>query len=125
MKDYKLIYIKSLLSDISAELFGTQMRFECKRDVKQILGGRIFIQITYGCTDSKGSSSRSKIYKGRKWYLSDHMIEDEVIKTAYLAFEVCVKHEILEGFKVAGQPLFNPHLDYKELLKISNKEVKR
>lgn len=125
MKDHRLIYIKSLLSEITCEVFDTSMEFICKRDVKQPVAGRIFIQIGYKCKDVKDSSSRAKMYKSRKWYLSDHMPEDEIIKTAYLAYEICVKHEILHGFKVGGITLFNPHIDYKELLKISHKEVKR
>lgn len=65
------------------------------------------------------------MYKGRKWYLSPYMTEDEVVKTIYLAFEVAVKHEILEGFKMDDTPLFNPHTPYDEILKISKIEKTR
>lgn len=53
------------------------------------------------------------------------MTNDEIIKTAYCAAEAAVKHEIMEGFKVDGVILFNPHVDFEELLKISHLEVKR
>lgn len=125
MKDHRLIYIKSLFSEISCLIFNTYIDFIVKRDVKSPETGRIFIQTVYNCKDSKEVNARAKVFKGRKWYLSDHMLEDEIIKTAYLAFETCVKHEMLEGFRVGHVTLFNPHVDYKELLKISNKEVKR
>ena len=53
------------------------------------------------------------------------MTDDEVVKTAYAAFKAAVEHEVMEGFKVDGQVLFNPHTPYEELLKVSNIEVKR
>lgn len=85
--------------------------------------GRIYIQIEYKapCTKSK----ELKSWKGRKWYLSSHMTDDEIIKTCYVAFKSAVKHEIMEGFKVDGIVLFNPHINFEELLKISNKEITR
>lgn len=64
-------------------------------------------------------------WSGRKWYLSDYMTSDEIIKTCYVAFEAAVKHEIMEGFKVGGIVLFNPHTQYTELLKISHLEIQR
>jgi hypothetical protein len=53
------------------------------------------------------------------------MTDDEVVKTAYVAFEAAVKHEILEGFKVDGKILFNPHVNFEALLTVSDKEVFR
>lgn len=70
-------------------------------------------------------TGKQELYKGRKWYLSPYMTEDEVVKTIYLAFEVAVKHEILEGFKMDDTPLFNPHTPYDEILKISKIEKTR
>lgn len=53
------------------------------------------------------------------------MTDDEIVKTAWCAFEAAVKHEIMEGFKVDGKILFNPHLNFEALLSISHLEVKR
>lgn len=53
------------------------------------------------------------------------MTEDEVVKTAWCAFETAVKHEVMEAFKVDNIRLFNPHVNFEELLKVSNREVKR
>lgn len=98
------------------------------RDFHDVFGGgktpgRIFIQVQYTAPCVK--TGEPQIFRGRKWYLSDYMTEDEIIKTAYCAFEAAVKHEIMEGFSVDGTILFNPHVDYKALLTISNHEVKR
>lgn len=62
---------------------------------------------------------------GRKWYLSEYMLPDEVIKTVWLAFEVYVRHEALEGFKLDGKALFNPHGDTLDLLTANIRTVKR
>lgn len=90
---------------------------------KKIPNGRIYVQISYLaiCTKTK----KLQKWNGRKYYLSDYMTDDEVIKTCYFAFETAIKHEVMEAFKVDGITLFNPHLNFEELLKISNKEIKR
>jgi len=85
--------------------------------------GRLYLQFSYKAPCTKTSIVSD--WKGRKWYLSSHMTEDEVIKTAYAAFQACINHEIMEGFKVDNIILFNPHVSYKELLKVSHKEIKR
>ena len=84
---------------------------------------RFYIQLRYYANDTK--DRRHKLWYGRKWYLSDHMTDDEIVKTAYAAFEAAVKHEIMEGFTVDGITLFNPHVNFEEILKVSNKEVFR
>lgn len=45
-------------------------------------------------------------------------LEIEKVKTAYSAFKTVVEHEAMEAFKVDGIKLFNPHVDFEELLKI-------
>jgi len=118
---HRLKHTSSLLLRIDAEIFGNKMDIVLRSDAK-VKYGRFFIQIQY--TDICKKTGEKKVWHGRKWYLSDHMTDDEIVKTAYAAFEAAVKHEILEGFTVDGKPLFNPHIDFEELLKIK-KEVKR
>lgn len=85
--------------------------------------GRVYIQIVYTCKDVR--TDKEKEWRGRKWYLSEYMTDDEIIKTCYTAYEACIKHEIMETFKVDDIILFNPHVNYEELLKISHKEITR
>jgi hypothetical protein len=92
-------------------------------ETDKVSGQRVFIQISYESKCTK--TDKLDTWKGRKCYLSKHMTDDEIIKTAYVAFEAAVKHEVMEGFKVDGIVLFNPHLNFEELLKISHLEVKR
>lgn len=84
---------------------------------------RTYIQISYESMCNKTHTVDT--WKGRKFYLSEYMTQDEVIKTAYAAFEAAIKHEVMEGFKVDGIILFNPHINFEELLLISNREIRR
>lgn len=85
--------------------------------------GRIFIQASYEAPCTK--SGQPERWKGRKFYLSDYMLEQEIIFTAYLAFKQAIEHETMEGFKIDGIILVNPHVNYNRLLEISQDEVKR
>ena len=87
------------------------------------MNGRIYLQVSY--TSKCTKTGKEQEWKGRKNYLSDHMTDDEIIKTAYLTFKQAVEHEIMEGFKIDGTILFNPHINYQTLLSVSNDEIRR
>jgi hypothetical protein len=115
-----------LISPITLSVFGNPFSIVVEHDNvyhDDYRGSRVYVQITYSSPCSK--TGQVEEWKGRKWYLSEYMTDDEVIKTVWAAFEAAVKHEIMEGFKINGMVLFNPHVDYLELLKISDREVKR
>lgn len=114
--------VKNIVNRISAECFGTQFKIRVEHD-NEFENGRVFLQITYHapCAETK----EAKEWHGRKYYLSKHMTDDEIVKTTYVAFESCIKHEIMEGFRVDGITLFNPHINFEELIKISHKQITR
>lgn len=130
--DSKLEYIKRLVETITAKCFLVIFEFKVSYDDKYtrmidiIEGqpdGRIYIQVLYSTVCNK--TNYLKEWKGRKFYLSDHMTDDEIIKTCYFAFKTAIEHEIMEGFTVEDKILFNPHTNYKSLLKVSNDEIRR
>ncbi len=121
--DKQLNSVLVICERVSCGVFGQQFMVRAERDNKRPEDGRIFLQITYKAECNKDGILKD--WHGRKWYLSDHMTEDEVIKTLFVAFKSVVEHEIMEGFKVDDKILFNPHLSYTELLAISDREVKR
>ena len=104
-------------------IFRVLLDYDQKAFKKLGSASRLYIQIIYATRCVK--TMQYKYWRGRKWYLSDHMTEDEIVKTVFAAVKMAVEHEVLENFKVNGKALFNPHVDYKELLKISDKEVVR
>lgn len=114
-----LLEIQFLVNRITVSCLEKQFSILVRRDVKY--GERIFLQVMYSAKCNK--TGEPNIWKGRKYYLSSYMTDDEIIKTAYTAFKQTIEHEIMEGFKVDGKILFNPHVSYEALLSVSNSEV--
>lgn len=115
--------ILALCSSIYFELFRTEIGFTVARDRKRPTDGRIFIQCCYEAACSV--TGDIKEWHGRKWYLSDHMTDDEVVKTAYAAIKATVEHEVMENFTLGGVKVFNPHTDHRALMEISAIETFR
>lgn len=113
--------VLKLADRCSLNCFGVNFKLRVETDLKY--GGRPFIQIIYNAVCSKTGNIEN--WNGRKWYLSGYMTDDEIIKTIYAAFKSSIEHEIMEGFKVDGKILFNPHVNFEELLKISDREITR
>lgn len=47
--------------------------------------------------------------KGRKFYISPHMTDGEILRTLYLYVKLFEEHELNEHFKVDGELFLNPH----------------
>lgn len=120
VKDSSLKEVKQLVARISASVLEKSISFRVERDVQNPATGRIFIQCVYTapCTVTQ----QLKEWHGRKWYLSDYMTDDEVVKTAYAAFKAAVEHEVMEGFTFDGQRVFNPHTPFQALMQSSKQE---
>lgn len=122
--------VEGLLGRISTELFGTKFTIKAYYDKEhsealQNIGiePRVYIQAHYdsACTDTE----EIQTWNSGKHYLSTYMTDDEIIKRAWVCYEMAVKHEVMESFKVDGLRLFNPHTPFQALLKVSTTEVKR
>jgi hypothetical protein len=115
--------VRQITSRISMIFFGQEFKIRAEVDNSHPETGRIFLQIIFSAPCTK--SGELTEWHGRKWLLSEHMTDDEIVKTAYGAFKGAIEHEVMESFKVDGIILFNPHLNFEELLAISHKEVRR
>lgn len=116
--------LKSLqltLSKLSLNALGVEFDIHAHYDKKY--GKRIYLQVGYAAPCTK--TNEPCHWRGRKWYLSSHMTEDEVVKTAFAAFKATVEHEVMEGFKYDGTVVFNPHVNFQELIAVSTREIKR
>lgn len=113
--------VQELLDRISFTLFSTKFEIKCFEDKKY--GGRIYLQVIYVAKDK--NTGHYEEWKGRKWYLSEHMLDDEIVKTAYAACKAAVEHEVMESFRVDDKILFNPHTPFNVLLGVSDIETKR
>lgn len=117
--------VKDFVSNMRFEIFGKELTILVKYDQAfgEGINRRIYIQMEY--TDICRTTQEERVWRGRKFQISEHMTDDEIVKTAYVAFEACVKHEVMEGFTFNGVCIFNPHIDYKALMSVSDKIVKR
>lgn len=119
--------IRKLVSHVSLQILGHTVYItacEDKRYKNEKGHGRTYLQCFYHAPCTK-NPQRLDTWKSKKHYLSEFMTDDEVIKQCYVAFEAAIKHEIMEGFQFDGIIVFNPHTDFRELLKISKKEITR
>ncbi len=52
---------------------------------------------------------------GRKFYISPHMTDSEIVQTVFLVMRLFEEHEFREAFKYKGSSIFNPHLSSDKL----------
>lgn len=78
---------------------------------------RLYLQVQFNETDSvTGKMERQYC---RKFYLSSHMVKQEVVRTAWKAIEAAVLHEASEHFKYKGRAIYGPHLSPDALWKVA------
>ena len=61
----------------------------------------------------------NEIQTGRKWYISKHTTESEVVLTALKALITFEEHEIREKFLYQGHAIFHPHPDIDSLIAVA------
>ena len=85
-------------------------------------GGTPYVQVLFKGKDR--ITGKEEIQRCRKWMLSFHMGNSEIVRTVFQAIQGAVAHELTEAFKYKGARIFNPHMDYDELaVAIKNKVV--
>jgi hypothetical protein len=57
-------------------------------------------------------------WTGRKWQLSVHMTESEIVGTVFKAWETWFEHELRERFRYKGVQVFDPHRSIQALLQL-------
>lgn len=75
-----------------------------------------FLQIL--CKDTCNVTGKPLIWKSRKWQLSPHMTDGEIVQTALKACLTAAEHEIREKFKYRGVSIFDPHYDIEKLVEL-------
>lgn len=122
----QLELIRTRLQQVTCAPFGVPLTIVAEYDKAKLpVEGepRVYLQVRYQAPDSK--TGQPCAWKGRKWYLSEHMTHDEVLKTAWAAVELAVKHELMESFTWMGERLFNPHASLAALLVAGRNEDQR
>ena len=76
--------------------------------------GRLFLRVNGFAPDNVSGDPITWI--GRKWRLSEHMTDGEVVQTAWLATLTAIEHEARENFRFQGVTVFDPHYDIHKLV---------
>lgn len=76
-------------------------------------GTHVYMQIT--CKGIDNVTGLPMDWKGRKWLMSEHMTNGEIVQTALAAVIMAYEHEIREMFKYKGESIFDPHYDIDQL----------
>ena len=75
--------------------------------VKQIQPGVLYLQLAF--------EDNNEEWKSRKWLLSEHMTQSELIQTAFLAIMTAEEHETREKFLFDSIAVLGPHYNLVEL----------
>lgn len=76
-------------------------------------GNRPYMQWQFNGPCSK--TGEVQLHMCRKWFLSPHMTDGELVQTAFSAALQAEEHECREFFKYGGHVIMNPHLSLEAL----------
>lgn len=74
----------------------------------------IFLQVV--CLNGvNNETGEPESWTGRKWRLSRHMTNSEVVQTAFKAILTALEHEARELFRYRGVPVLHGHFDMEQI----------
>lgn len=103
-----------LVSDCTFTLLGTRAFYHTR--VLYHIGNddnRFWLQVKWWGKDS--GTGECGMLHDRKWFLSEHMTDSEIVQTVFMATMAVMEHETREEFKYKGQPIFCPHYNVEIL----------
>ena len=59
---------------------------------------------------------------GRKWLLSMHKTDSEIVQTVFKALMTAMEHEAREQYLYKGVPVLDPHLDIEKLVELRKQD---
>jgi hypothetical protein len=83
-------------------------------DIGQHSGGSPYLMVRFWAKNAETGAEEAQA--GRKFLLSEHMTDSEIIQTAFLAIKTAEEHETREAFKLDGVAVFGPHFDLASLI---------
>ena len=102
--------IGCVLDDIQYKDWCLEWRFE---------PGNAYLMWRFNAPDySGGQVAGSKWWTTRKYKLSRHMTESELVQTAFMAALQAEEHETREAFRYMNKALFNPHISVAALMSV-------
>lgn len=86
---------------------------------------RAYLQVRFMADDATARTGQPGMIHGRKWWLSQHMTDSEIVQTALMAVLAAEEHEARERFTYKGRAVFGPHIDLGALWLASGYTVHR
>lgn len=84
-------------------------------------GEHLFLRYREYAQDSFKQVPQWLWQSGRRWYVSRHATESEVVQTALLAVLQFREHEVREHFRYNGARCFGPHIAVEALCSVAGK----
>jgi hypothetical protein len=100
--------LERLLSDIS--FVNTSLDFRWRFEVSDCNDPARpgwFVNVAFERPDT--NTGQMGVGRGRPEFVARGAWESGVVKTAWLLFELVVRHEMMEAFRWRGKRIFNPH----------------
>lgn len=97
--------IEDVVDSIKLDMVGMHIRF------REQGGACMYLQIAYNGKGAWGIEP----WSGRKWLISSHMTNTEIVNTAWLAYKQAIEHELLEKFTFRGYTVKNPHMAVEDI----------
>lgn len=116
---YKAVMIMQTLE--SLQTIANKMKFkDWIFRIGDKTGSTPFLQIQFWDNDIQ--TGEPALQNCRKWQLSYHMVNSEIIRTARKALHAAMEHEIDEQFSFDGVMLFHPHHDLEAMVEFCKKK---
>lgn len=62
------------------------------------------------------------VWHGRKWFLSPHKKDNEIVTTVFKALMTALEHEVREQFLYKDVAILNPHFDLEKMVEFHRQE---
>lgn len=107
--------IRELVARCSFPGFEFLVVFESTGDMTA--GDRTYLQVV--CQEGKDTATgEPMVWKGRKWLISQHSTDTEIVQTVWAAVQRALAHEACELFKFDGAAIYDRHLDVHKLVEL-------
>jgi hypothetical protein len=80
-------------------------------------GPALWLQFSLEAPDETSDCTGPVRWRGRKWRISKHSTEREIVGTAFLALTTALEHEARESFRYEGAAVFGPHIPLSWLVR--------
>lgn len=80
-----------------------------------------YVQVQFPAADPENNWALTTQH-GRKWYVSLHATESEIVQTCLKAVLTALEHEAREQFTYNNRAIFGPHIDVDALIEVCGRK---